>query len=239
MGEHGQYRALVGYPALLAATLAAGPAAAECRLALLLALDVSASVDRSEDKLQRGGLARALIAPAVRDSFLAEPGRPVWLSIFEWSGPYSQAELLPWLEIASADDLELAAGAIASSDRSRDDMPTALGYALGHAAGLFRDGPDCAARTLDISGDGRNNDSFPPATAYDAFEFDGITVNGLAIASGEAGLADYYRAEVIRGAGAFVIEAENYRDYERAMQRKLLRELQGPVITWLRTGTPG
>ena len=235
MGEHGQYRALVA----LLAVLAAAPAAAECRLALLLALDVSASVDRSEDDLQRGGTARALVAPAVRDAFLAEPGRPVWLSVYEWSGPYSQAILLPWLEIASADDLGLAAGAIAASRRSRDDMPTALGNALGQAAVLFRKGPGCAARTLDISGDGRNNDGFPPASAYGAFDFGGITVNGLAIGGGEVGLADYYRTEVIRGEDAFVIEAENYRDYERALRAKLLRELQGPVIGWLRAGAPG
>ncbi|MCB2115653.1 MAG: DUF1194 domain-containing protein [Rhodobacteraceae bacterium] len=232
MGKHGQYRALVG----LLALLAAGPAAAECRLALLLALDISASVDEREDALQRGGLARALLAPAVQDAFLADPDRPVWLGVYEWSGKFAQAGLLPWLEIASAEDLSLAAAAIAGSERSRDDMPTALGNALGHAATLFRDGPDCEARTLDVAGDGRNNDGFPPASAYRAFGFDGITVNGLAVAVGEAGVADYYRAEVIHGPGAFVIVAENFRDYERAMRAKLLRELQGPVIGWLAPG---
>lgn len=229
MGEHGQYRALVG----LIAVLAAAPAAAECRLALVLALDVSASVDPREDALQRGGLARALLAPAVVDAFLADPGRPVWLSVYEWSGPYAQSGLIDWLEIASAEDLALVAGVLAGSERSRDDLPTAIGYALGHAAGLFRAGPDCAARTLDISGDGRNNDGFPPASAYRAFPLDGVTVNGLAIAGGEAGVADYYRTEVIRGPGAFVIEADGFRDYERAMRVKLLRELQGPVIGML------
>jgi hypothetical protein len=232
VGKHGQYRALVGILALLSP----GPAAAECRLALLLALDISASVDAREDGLQRGGLARALLAPAVQDAFLADPDRPVWLAVYELSGRFAQAELLPWLEIASAEDLSLAAAAIAGSERSRDDQPTALGNALGHAATRFRAGPDCAARTLDVAGDGRNNDGFSPASAYRAFDFDGITVNGLAIAVGEAGVADYYRAEVIRGPGAFVIEAENFRDYERAMRAKLLRELQGPVIGWLAPG---
>ena len=229
MGEHGQYRALVS----LIAVLAAGPAAAECRLALLLALDISASVDPREDALQRGGLARAVLAPAVVDAFLADPERRVWLSVYEWSGPYAQAGLIDWLEIASAEDLARVAGVLAGSERSRDDLPTAIGYALGHAAGLFRAGPDCAARTLDISGDGRNNEGFPPASAYRAFPLDGVTVNGLAIAGGEAGVAEYYRTEVIRGPGAFVIEADGFRDYERAMRVKLLRELQGPVIGML------
>ncbi|WP_413876143.1 DUF1194 domain-containing protein [Albidovulum sp.] len=239
MGKHGQHRALVGPSALLAAAVAAGPGAAECRLALILALDVSASVDVREDGLQRGGLARALVAPEVEDAFLADPGQAVWLYVYEWSGPRSQAELLPWFEIASADDLSLAARAIAASKRSRDDMPTAIGNALGHAATLFRHGPDCGAQTLDVSGDGKNNEGFPPASAYRAFDFDRVTVNGLAINGGEAGVADYYRAEVIRGAGAFVIEAETFRDYERAIRAKLVRELQGPVIGWLRPGAPG
>jgi hypothetical protein len=239
VGKHGQHRALVGLAGLVATALAAGPGAAECRLALILALDISASVDRREDGLQRGGLARALVAPEVRDAFLAAPGQAVWLTVFEWSGPRSQAELLPWLEIASADDLDLAAGAIAASRRSRDDMPTAIGNALGHAATLFRRGPGCGAQTLDLSGDGKNNDGFPPASAYRAFDFDRVTVNGLAIRGGEAGVADYYRAEVIRGPGAFVIEAESFRDYERAIRAKLVRELQGPVIGWLRPGAPG
>lgn len=234
MGEHGQQRALVA----LAAILAAAPAGAECRLALLLALDVSASVDAREDALQRGGLASALIAASVQDAFLADPARPVWLAAFEWSGPRSQAGLLPWLEVATAGDLELAARAIAASERSRDDMPTAIGNAIGHAATVFDDGPDCAARTLDVSGDGLGNDGFSPAAAYRAFDFDGITVNGLAIAGGEYGVADYYRSEVIRGDGAFVIEADGFADYERAMRAKLLRELQGPVIGLLPAGSP-
>lgn len=235
MGKHGQYRALVG----LLAVCAALPAEAECRLALMLALDISASVDPREDALQRTGLARALFAPEVQDAFLADADNPVWLAVFEWSGPYSQVALLPWLEIASAEDLALASGAIAGSERSRDDMPTALGYALGHAATLFNAGPTCSAYTLDVSGDGRNNEGFPPDSAYRAFSFDEITVNGLAIAGGEAGIADYYRDELIRGPGAFVIEADGFRDYERAIRQKLLRELQGPVIGWLAHGAPG
>lgn len=235
MGKHGQHRALVAAALLLAA----GPAAAECRLALLLALDVSASVDPREDALQRGGLAAALLAPAVIDAFLAEPDRPVWLGVYEWSGRYSQAELLRWVEVASAEDLSRAAAAIAASPRSRDDQPTALGFAVGHAAKLFHDGPDCARRTLDISGDGRNNDGFPPAAVYHAARLGPVTVNGLAIRGGEDGVAAYYRAEVIRGAGAFVIEADGFDDYERAMRAKLLRELAAPVIGWLVPGGRG
>ena len=63
-----------------------------------------------------------------------------------------------------------------------------------------------------------------------------VIVAETRVAVGEAGVADYYRAEVIHGPGAFVIVAENFRDYERAMRAKLLRELQGPVIGWLAPG---
>ena len=225
MGKHGQHGALVGL--LL---LAASPAVAGCRLALVLALDISASVDEREDALQRGGLARALLAPEVTDAFLADPDAPVWLTVYEWSGPYAQAALLPWTEIAAEADLHAAAAAIAGSTRSRDDMPTALGHALGYAAALLRDGPDCDARTVDVSGDGRNNEGFPPAAIYRAHRFGEVTVNALAIAGGEAGLVEYYAAELIHGPGAFVMVADGFRDYERAIRAKLLRELAVPVI---------
>jgi hypothetical protein len=211
--------------------MAAVPAgAAECRLALLLALDISASVDKREDELQRKGLARALLAPAVQDAFLADPEGPVWLSAYEWSGPNNNETLLEWFQITNAEDLSLAAGAIATSERSRDDLPTSLGYALGAAATRFHQGPACDRRTLDVSGDGRNNEGFPPESAYRAFDFGKIAVNALAIAGGEAGLTEYYRDHLISGPGAFVIVADGFRDYEAAMTRKLLRELQGPLM---------
>ncbi|MEZ5778118.1 MAG: DUF1194 domain-containing protein [Paracoccaceae bacterium] len=217
----------------------AAPAAAECRLALILALDISASVDGREDELQRKGLARAMLAPAVVEALLAQPDRPVWLSVFEWSGPKSQVLLLDWLEIAGEEDVALAAGAIATSKRSRDDSPTALGDALGFASVLFQNGPACAAYTLDVSGDGRSNDGPPPRLAYQWHSFANVTVNGLAIAGDEAGVETYYRKELIRGAGAFVIVAKGFRDYERAMREKLLRELRGPVIGLLKSRRAG
>ena len=95
--------------------------------------------------------------------------------------------------------------------------------------------PACTARTLDVSGDGKNNDGFGPQDAYQRFDFDGVTVNGLVIRSlgvtigaftaPPVDIRGYYEAEVIRGPDAFVEEAANYGDYERAMTRKLEREL--------------
>ncbi len=236
MGKHGKYRALVGVAAL---ALAAPAGAAECRLALLLALDVSASVDAEEDGLQRGGLASALLAPDVAEAILSDPSQPVVLAVYEWSGRFAQKVLVPWTRIETAEELTSVASLMGASARGHDDLPTAIGDALGYASGLFNDGPDCLARTLDVSGDGVLNDGFPPATAYRVFPFGDIVVNGLAIQGGDKDVAAYYRQAVIRGPGAFVIEAAGFGDYERAMREKLLRELSGPVIGMLPRRGPG
>lgn len=230
MGQHGQYRALVA-AGFLAAVPA--PAMAECRLALLLAIDVSASVDVEEDLLQRGGLAAALLAPEVVEAFLADPSDPVVLAAYEWSGRFAQDVILSWRRIETAEDLAEAAQAIGSSERGRDDLPTAIGDALGYGASLFHKGPDCMARTLDVAGDGIGNDGFPPWAVYRAGRLDGVVINGLAIQGGEQDVAAYYRDQMIRGPGAFVIEAQGFGDYERAMREKLFRELSGMAVSAL------
>lgn len=209
-----------------------------CRLALILGMDISSSVDPREDALQRLGLAAALRAPEVVDAILSQPDRPVALAMFEWSGRIQQDMVLPWMMLTDPDSIAAASDMIAQSIRSYADFATAIGNALEYAHGLFASGPACDSRTLDLSGDGVNNDGFGPAAAYAAFDFSQITVNALAIkvveegtdhglAEGaETGLADYYRQQVIHGPGAFVEVAQGFEDFERAMTRKLLRELQ-------------
>ena len=217
--------------AALAATLllAAAPAAAQdCRLALALAIDVSSSVDAQEDALQRNGLAAALLAPEVQSAFFAAP-QPVALAVYEWSGRFNQALVVDWQEIDSPLALAAVAATIRSSQRSQTQYPTALGYALGYGATLLTRAPPCARQTLDVAGDGENNDGFGPRHAYAAFPFDGVTVNGLVvdIAEDEAQVAlfDFYRDEVLRGPGAFLEIARGFSDYETAMRRKLEREV--------------
>ena len=209
--------------------IAAPAGAAECRLALTLALDVSSSVDEVEDGLQRRGLAAALLAPEVEVAFFAAP-LPVALSAYEWSGRYNQKLLLDWVMISSPADLHAAARELGRSDRSTQEFPTALGYALGYGATLLERGPRCLYRTIDISGDGENNEGFGPSHAYDAFPFGDVVVNGLVIeVPGEtpgSDIAAYYRREVLHGPGAFVEIAAGYGDYEAALRRKLERELR-------------
>ena len=223
---------MVRSAALLAAIFAATPAAA-CRLALLLALDVSSSVDETEDALQRGGLVSALTAPEVQAAFFAVDA-PVALAAFEWSGRYNQEVVLEWIMIDSQAALLRAAETIAASTRSHNEFPTAMGYALGYGSEMLRRAPNCLYKTIDMAGDGENNEGFGPRLAYREFDFDDVTVNGLVVNAAEFAsetqLIEFYRSEVLWGPGAFLEVAQGFEDYERAMRRKLERELTPPMI---------
>lgn len=213
--------------------LALPQSAAACRLALVLALDVSSSVDAAEDALQRGGMARALRDPDVQAAFFASPD-PVALMVYEWSGRYNQAKLLDWTLIENLDILNRAADTIGRSPRSHNDFPTAMGYALGFAATELQAAPDCLFQTIDMSGDGINNDGFGPAEAYNAFPLANVTVNGLVVNAAEfaseVNLISFYETEVIKGPGAFIEVAQGFEDYARALRRKLIRELSAQII---------
>ena len=214
-------------PALLALLmLLPRPAAAQqpCRLALLLALDVSASVDAEEYALQRDGLAAALNDPDIRQ-VITRAGTPVALAAYEWSGRYQQAVILPWMLLATDADIDRAVARLGAATRSHEGFPTATGYALGFAAGLLAEAPSCDRQVIDVSGDGINNEGFPPALAYAHFPLAEVTVNGLAVSGPDAGVVAFYEAELIRGPGAFVQIAEGFADFRRAMTLKLFREL--------------
>ena len=218
--------------------IVAPTAQAACRLALALGMDISSSVDPLEDALQRGGLALALRSPEVIDAILSQADRPVALAMFEWSGRTQQDMVIPWVLLTDRATILAVSDRIARSRRSYAEFSTAIAQALLFAHDLFATGPACDARTLDLSGDGVNNDDIAPEIAYARRDFDAITVNGLAITVQEegtdhglaegapTGLPDYYRSSVIRGPGAFVEVAQGFEDFERAMRRKLLRELE-------------
>ncbi|NOR61736.1 MAG: DUF1194 domain-containing protein [Rhodobacteraceae bacterium] len=210
----------------LAFTLFAGPALAECRHALALGLDVSSSVDAVEYKLQMAGLAGALDDPRVRRALIGDGGGHVALMVYEWSGQAHQTVILPWVEMASHDEVNLAIAVLNTHGRSASNAPTALGNALGFGAAQMAVSPNCWRQTLDISGDGVNNTGYRPKQAFLNFDFSNITVNGLVVSTeGDNDLRQYYQQEVIYGVGSFVEMAAGYADYERAIKRKLLREL--------------
>ncbi len=219
---------------VMALMIANAAQATECRLALLLALDISSSVDETEDALQRGGMAAALSSAQVEAALFAGD-MPVALAAFEWSGRYNQEIILEWSLIKTRADVRRAAQVIADSRRSYNEFPTAMGEALAFGSAMFSRAPRCLTQTIDMAGDGENNEGAGPVAAYATPAFDNITVNGLVVANAadfqtEERLTQFFTEEVLHGTGAFMIVADGFEDYERAMRIKLERELSVMVI---------
>jgi hypothetical protein len=208
---------------------AGGARAEECRLALLLALDVSSSVDDDEYRLQKEGLAAALSDPDVRRAILEGEGT-VALSVYEWSGRRQSVMVLDWTMLSDQGRLDQAVGTILAAPRSHNRFPTAMGYALGYGSRLLERAPPCLRKVIDVSGDGITNDGFRPQQAYLHFPFANVTVNGLAVLGSDPRVVDYFRGEVAHGPGAFVEVAEGYEDFRRAMTLKLFRELNDMIV---------
>ncbi len=224
--------------ALLAAALLAAPAQGACRLALVLALDVSSSVDEAEYALQRVGLASALDAPEIRDAILRGGTGDVALAVYEWSGRFQDRLHLDWTFLRSDADITGAVAVLAGMQRSTSDYPTGLGSALGYGAALLARAPRCDRQVIDVSGDGINNQGFGPALAYKHFPFDDITVNGLVIEGHDPQVTQYYQREVLYGPGAFLEIAQGFEDFERAMSRKLFREINDLMLGSLPQAAP-
>ncbi|MDJ0631224.1 MAG: DUF1194 domain-containing protein [Rhodobacter sp.] len=226
--------------ALLVLALAASfpaLAGAACRQALAIGLDVSGSVDAREYRLQLDGLAGALLVPEVQAAFLALPGSPVRIYVYEWAGLGSQRELVPWTDVTGAGVLSAIAAALAGTARVKAEPPTAIGQAMLAGARRLAEQPLCWKRTLDLSGDGKSNTGPRPRDLDGDPRLDGITVNALVIGADPTSHGDerqvaipelwaYYKSEVIRGPDAFVETALGFEDFQAAMARKLLRELQ-------------
>ncbi|MCB2116815.1 MAG: DUF1194 domain-containing protein [Rhodobacteraceae bacterium] len=207
----------------LAAALPA-PAGAACRLALALGIDVSRSIDEADYAIQREGLLAALADPVIVAAFLV-PEDHVALAVYEWSGQAYQEIVVDWTPVLGESDLAGIMDRIRTHHRGGEGLPTGLGAALDFGRDLVDKAPDCATRTLDLSGDGRSNDGRGPEVVYAREDFGDILVNGLPIGGHEADVAVYYRERVIRGPGAFVEIARTQADYPRAIRRKLEKEL--------------
>lgn len=221
-------------------TAGTSASAEDCRLALVLALDVSASVDTREHRLQREGLASALLDADVMRLFLAD--RPVAVHVFEWAGPATLDTLTDWVLVESETDLAGLAAVLRSRPRAggEERLTTAVGSALAHALASLAAAPRCAARTIDVSGDGRNNAGPEPRAVYRTLAFATVTVNALVVSGatigdvdpdGDQGLSAWFRSNVLHGRGAFAIDADGYDDFGRAMREKLLLELQTPNVS--------
>jgi hypothetical protein len=223
----------------------AGSVAAQevCRQALALGLDVSGSVDAREYRLQMGGLAQALGSGPVRAALLERPDAPVEILVYEWSGPQDQLVLVPWTRITDAAALDTVIASLTSVERRAEATPgTALGVAMMSGAQFMAQRSHCWRRTLDISGDGKSNLGPRPRTVKPLLTDTGITINALVIGADDAAAGDarqseiadltaYFSAEVILGPDAFVEVALGFEGYADAIQTKLLRELDGMVLS--------
>ena len=215
-------RVLLALVGLLTGSL---PAAA-AGLALVLAVDVSASVTADSYVFQRNGIARAFENPRLADAISLVPGG-IEALVLEWSDPDRIAVTVDWTRIADARGATAFAAAVRATKRSSAGL-TAIGPALLTAAAAFDRLPEPAERrVIDISGDGIANFGLKPRAARDRVVAAGISINGLAILGGEPWLETYYRSDVIGGPGAFVLAARNFGSFADAMLRKLVNEIAG------------
>ncbi|WP_051587967.1 DUF1194 domain-containing protein [Actibacterium mucosum] len=212
---------------------AAAPAQAACRLALLIGLDISSSVDAREDALQRAGMAAALRAPDVQKALLTPQGASVALAIYEWSGRYKQVVVVDWRVLDSVQAINAVASQVETSRRTLRGDPTAIGHSLDFADQMFADAPRCDFQTLDLTSDGVNNDGYGPAVAYRRGVLAETTVNVLAVGGSttdDQTLYDFHIDKVLRGPGSFIEIARDYSDFARAMHKKLYREVELQVF---------
>lgn len=203
------------------AFLAWSPPVSACDLALLLALDISGSVDPRDFALQRDGLALALADPTIAEGLAMHRAQ---VAVMQWTGSGRQRITLPWRQIETPADAEALAVEVAADPRLWSGFSTAVGEALDLAADAFPEVPDCRRRVIDISGDGRSNEGRAPAAMRPRLLDMGITVNALVIRGVEPFLLEWFVSEVLTGPGAFASEARGYTDYPRAIRAKLERE---------------
>jgi Mg-chelatase subunit ChlD len=170
-------------------------------LALVLAVDVSASVDYDEFALMIGGLSAAFLDPAVTAAATGGPRGAIAVATLFWSE--AQALAMPWMRLASAEEGEVIAEALMAAPRQPRAGATALGEGLVAALALLARCPAPSSRqVVDVSGDGAGNRGRPSGAVRDVAVAAGVVINGLAVVNEEAELAAHYAAEVIGGPAA-------------------------------------
>lgn len=195
-----------------------------CEAALVLAMDVSGSVDPGEWRLQADGLAAALADREIREVLVQGQ---VALAVVQWSAMGQQALVIPWQRMLDAGAVARMADRVRQMPRAFPGSDTAVGEALAFSLAQFAAVPDCRRRIVDMSGDGDENTGFTTPAARRAAIAQGVEVNGLAIEAMGLSITNYYRRWVITP-GGFVETAQGHLDYARAIRTKMLRELAKP-----------
>jgi hypothetical protein len=224
----GGFRAAALGLAFLVAARAGVPQAAEpVDLALVLAVDVSESVNAERYRLQQEGIARAFEDPRLGDAIAAGPRGAIEVLVMEWSDRDKQAVTVDWTRVTDAQSALAFAGELRRTHRTSDGL-TAIGDALLAARAALQHLPHpTERRVVDLSGDGMANIGPPPAAVRDVLVAEGITINGLAILTEEPWLDGYYNENVIGGSGGFLVAAEDFQAFAGAILNKLLGEIVG------------
>jgi len=206
-------------------------------LLLVLASDVSRSVDTRKFELQRQGYAAALSNRRVVEAIQSGPHGKIAICFVEWSGATSLKLVIDWTIVSDAASARKIGDQMLELPRSFADR-TSISAGLEFAfAQLERSPFKAARRTIDVSGDGTNNSGRDIASVRDEVTAKGVTVNGLVILSDSplpwnpehtnppGGLGEYYRRNVIGGPGAFVMVAENHDSFGQAIVKKMIAEI--------------
>jgi hypothetical protein len=196
-------------------------------LAMVLAVDGSASVTYEEFGLIAGGMAAALRDPTVAAGLIGTAE----LSLLLWSGTGQQDVITGWTQILTAADLRGFADEVDNMPRTVRAGATAIGEALLASLTLLAQVPVVPKRNVvNVIGDGRSNDGIAPGPIRDRMAAADITINGLCILHEEPDLLASYTEEVIGGPGAFAVTCRDYADFTEAMRQKLTREIKGPIV---------
>ncbi|MCQ8781293.1 DUF1194 domain-containing protein [Aurantimonas sp. CSK15Z-1] len=205
---------------------------------LVLAVDVSWSMDQSEQEIQRAGYAAAFRSEPVQRAILEGGYGKVAVAYVEWAGTFSQTIVIPWTLIDSKESADAFAYQLVTEEPERERR-TSIAAAIDFVVPMFdNNGFNGLRRVIDISGDGPNNQGRPVADARDDAAAKGITINGLPLmTSGNSygyaswgsirDLDRYYSKCVIGGPGAFMIPVNDWEQFPEAVRRKLVLELAG------------
>jgi len=205
-------------------------------LELVLAADVSGSMDPGEAALQRQGFVNALRHPEVIKAIKGGMLGRIAVTYVEWAGAYYQRSLVGWTEIADAATANAFADAVARPE-VKTERYTSISTLINTSAARFAsNGFEGTRRVIDISGDGPNNRGEYVHLARDRAVAGSIVINGLPIINDRpspggypsmANLDLYYEDCVIGGPGAFLVVANGFEDFARAILRKMILEIAG------------
>jgi hypothetical protein len=202
---------------------------------LILAVDVSYSMDMDELAIQREGYAQAIVSKEFLQALKTGPNGKVAVTYFEWAASTDQKIIIPWRVIDGPETADAVANEIMKTPIRRASR-TSISGAINFAVPLFDENPYRGLRrVIDISGDGPNNNGAPVVTARDAALEKGIVINGLPIMVKEPSYStmdidnlDYYYEDcVIGGPGAFVVSIKDRDKFKEAIRTKLLLEVAG------------